>query len=147
MKKFPEIPKKDVYQIFILSHDEYLEAVSSVPNIPIEQNCAWWLKSVDDTQTFSAVHFVNQQGEIGSSEPDGHPYAIRPAFRCHNMCTYKPGDKVAVGTLTCTVIDAVTILCDETFGHVYFGDSTNYEKSHLKDIIEDPKLLTRIYCF
>lgn len=147
MKKFPEIPKEDIYQVFIFSRDEYEETISKVSNIPIEQKCAWWLRSVDGTKNYAAVHYVDQQGRVCSTGPDIHSFAIRPAFRCHNMCTYKPGDKVTLGTLICTVVDAVTVLCDDIMGHVHFGKSKNYWNSNIREIIEDPKLLTRIYCF
>lgn len=141
------INKEDIYEVFIFSLDEYLAAVEKVPNIPIEQCCAWWLRSIDNSRKYDAVHFVNQQGEIKSSKPHSRSYAIRPAFHCHNLRAYKPGDKVAVGILTCTVIDATTVLCDGTIGGVYFGENTNYQESHLKETIEDPELLARIYYY
>lgn len=137
---------QDIYEVFILSCDKYENAVSTVPNIPIEQNRSWWLCSAESTSP-PFMHYVNKTGDVYSCSPDCCWGAIRPVFRCHNMCKYKPGDKVTLGTLICTVVDADTVLCDDIMGHVHFGKSKNYWNSNIKEIIEDPKFLSRIYCF
>lgn len=136
------INSQDIYEVFILSCDEYENAVSTVPNIPIEQNRSWWLRSAENTSP-PLIYCVHSTGEITTGKPPNYNGGIRPAFRCSKKLN--PGDKVKVGILPCTVIDVGTVLCDITLGNVRFGETCSYYDSNIREILENHEFKERCY--
>lgn len=129
---------KNIDDIFLLNSPQWLNAVSSVPNIPVETDNPWWL-SEKGPNDITALR-VYTDGTI--DEIFGHIRTlsgIRPCFRLKiSNGTVVPGDKVTVGNLICTVIKRIVsdeIYCDALSDRVVtfrtFGMTNKYFESEI----------------
>lgn len=128
--------------IFLLSIEEWENAVATVPNIPVEQNGRWWLRSPGIIDNFAA--YVSGYGcvlNIGSTVD--RELGVRPAFRISHLSSNscKPGDKITVGSQTvCTVISDDCVLADDIVCQHQFDSKDNiWANSELKSYVNSKK--------
>ena len=126
----------NVEEVFLLSVEEWNNIVSSVPNIPVELDNFWWLRSPGHTDYCAAyvggIGYVDFFGRRVDLE-----FGVRPAFRISHLSGFKPGDKITVSTKTvCTVICNDTALADSIVcKHRFDPKSNNYNNSEIKAYI------------
>lgn len=132
-------------EVFLLSTEEWEEAIASVPNVPIERNCWWWLRSPYSNSYRSCG--VDRGGSADNYADVGcADTGVVPAFRISDLLSkygVVPGDKVTVGAKTvCTVIADDVVLADNAVcKHRFDPDSNIWETSEIKTFINSKKFL------
>ena len=130
--------KHDISEVFLLSADEWEVAIAMVPNVPVESDGWWWLRSQGRNSAYAAC--VDVGGNVyhrGHSIYYSHNY-VRPAFRIpHSISNnYHPGDKVTVLNTSCTVIASGVALADNIIcQHEFDTESNNYNTSKIRSFI------------
>lgn len=128
--------------IFLLSKKQWEDAIASVPNVPVEQDGPWWLRSPG----YDDYDAANVEGD-GSVDHFGHnvtrEFGVRPAFLIPQLKTFgfKPGQKVTVGNKTvCTVITENIVLADKIVcTHRFDNNFNGYIASEIEQHIHSDK--------
>lgn len=139
--------KCQVTEVTLLFAEEWEEAVATVPNIPIEQFCRWWLRS--PAPYFRLAAIVERSGSVNHDGTSvNYEYGIRPVFNIPYLLSIscKPGDKITVGTNTmCTVINKGVVLADNIIDrHRFDSDNNDWETSELKAFINSDEFFTML---
>lgn len=128
-----------VSEVFLLSKEEWENAITFVPNIPVEQIVSWWLRSPGNNDRTAA--FVWSDG--GDVHCPGYfvdgEFGVRPAFRIPHLTSEYGvafGDKVVIGHTICTIIDVDVAFADNIVCIRKFDIKNNsWETSDIKKFI------------
>lgn len=129
-----------ITDIYCLSIEELENVISSVPNIPIEQNDRWWLRS-SGSFVFSAAYVLGDDGTVYERGlAVGCKLGVRPAFRIPYIAAEGliPGDKIIIGEHTvCTVIAPGVVFADNIIcKHRFDKASSIWETSELRQYLK-----------
>lgn len=131
----------------LLTEDEWIYIVATVPNIPIEMDDTWWLQR-DPSSTGSFLHgsaCVRGNGAVGFSYSLKNLLGVRPYFEITGYAG-TPGEKVSVGNLVCTVTDVETslnelsrthVLADDILSFMFYDDINNFFEGDLSKLLKE----------
>lgn len=134
--------KQYIKEIVLLSKEEWEEIVATVPNIPIDNNEYWWLRS--PAKNYFDAMYVRMDGSVcDHGAPVNYSYAgVRPALRIPIPKGYKVGDKIKVGSTMCTMVAFDLLLVDQGIcSHSFDTSNNNYDTSEIKEYINSEEFL------
>lgn len=106
----------------LITVDEYNDIVGRVPNVPIEMPDKWWTSTAQENRTFCCVSADGDIIKVGVMSRCG----IRPLYIIKGDYNLKPGDKVNVYCMPCTVTDVLTDTDGTAINHAFADEFVSF---------------------